>query len=65
MAELRIDIPSTLGLSEEQINQLQEKFRSDLVEVLRLKDPGDVVAQRKPELKLVTETISKLVYVEK
>jgi hypothetical protein len=65
MAEIRIDIPEAVGLSEDQVTQLREKFRSDLVETLLSKDTGDVLAQARPELKLVKETISKLVAVEK
>jgi hypothetical protein len=31
MAEVRIEVPAELGLSQEQINQLTENFRNQLV----------------------------------
>ena len=65
MSDIRINIPETLGLSEDQIKLLHEKFQSDLIEILRVKEAGNVLAQARPELQKVTETITRLILVDK
>ena len=54
MAEIKIEIPSTLGLSEAQQKQLEEKFHNHLVETLS----GGRSAAAMPQAKL--EVVAKV-----
>jgi hypothetical protein len=65
MADIRIDIPDTLGLSEEQLKLLREKFQSDVIEILRAKPAGNVLAQARPEVQAVAQTMYKFILVDK
>ena len=64
MADTQGDIPATLGLSDDQIKQLREKFRSDVVEMLHLKDAGDILARAKPQIVRKTQTIQEIIFVD-
>jgi hypothetical protein len=65
MADIRIEIPDTLGLSEDHIRLLREKFQSDVVEILNVKEAGNVLARAQPQLQKVQETITRLIMVDK
>jgi hypothetical protein len=48
--EVEVAIPGSLGLSEEQLKLLREKFKSDLVDVLKSTRP-DVEQEIRPKVK--------------
>ena len=49
MAQIRVEIPKSLGLSADQQRQLQEKFASHVVEVLRSTE-AEALAQAKAQV---------------
>lgn len=46
MAEIRIEVPADLGLSQEEIAQLSENFRSQVVGIVGSRQAGTVVRAR-------------------
>jgi hypothetical protein len=50
VAQIRIEIPKSLGLTDEQQNQLQEKFANQLVETLRGTDTAEAIARAKAQV---------------
>jgi hypothetical protein len=50
MAQVRIEIPKSLGISEEQQKQLQEKFANQLVETLRGTETAEALAMAKAQV---------------
>lgn len=50
MAQIRIEIPKSLGLTDEQQKQLQEKFANQLVETLRGTETAEAMALAKAQV---------------
>jgi hypothetical protein len=49
--EVEIAIPSSLGLSEEQIKQLAEKFKCELVDVVKNSGQTPAEVEVRPKVK--------------
>ena len=59
MAEIKIQIPAELGLSDAQQRQLQEKFRNTLVESLSGAE-AETVAARKAQVVPKSEKVESI-----
>jgi hypothetical protein len=63
MADIKISIPQSLGLTEDQQKQLKERFQNTLVETLRHRADTEELAAARPKVKVVPEVVHPEVVV--
>jgi hypothetical protein len=70
MAEVRNDVPASLGLSQEQINRLSENFRNQLVaamggrqEQAQAQTQTQTLVRARPQVVVQSEEVGQVVEV--
>jgi hypothetical protein len=57
MAQIKIEVPKSLGLTDDQQTQLQEKFGNLLVETLKGTETAEAIARAKAQIVPKHETV--------
>jgi hypothetical protein len=57
MAQIKIEIPKSLGLTEDQQAKLQEKFANQLIETLQGTETAEAIARAKAQVVPKHETV--------
>jgi hypothetical protein len=67
MSEIRIEIPASLGLSDDDVNKLTEAFRSQVIGVVSGTPVTQASVRARPQIvsqsKLVPQTVGQVVEV--